>query len=426
MAHRDKNGAALPMNSRERIRAAVDHREPDQVPVDLGATPSSGISAVAYSHLKKHLGMPGGEVRIYDVVQQLAQPEEEILDRFGIDVMDIGRAFNTADAGWYDMHMENGEAAQYPVWFRPEQEKDGSWAVPVEDGTVIARMPAGGTFFDQTHFPYLEGYPKDFKNLRDAMSQVLWSAMASSPWDQAGRPDFWDQLREKTLALRRRTNRALMVGFGGNLFEWGTFLRRLDNFLMDLITDPKQVEAFLDALMAIHLETLDKVIQAVGDVGDIIRFGDDLGTDNGPFMPPDIYRKLFKPRHQKLCDYVKKHSSMRTYLHSCGSIYKLIPDLIDAGFQVLNPVQTNCADMEPEKLKREFGRDVTFWGGGVDTRTVLNRAAPSAVKAHVKRRLDIFSPGGGYVFNPVHNILPEVPPENIIAMFEAVQEFNAG
>jgi uroporphyrinogen decarboxylase len=162
----------------------------------------------------------------------------------------------------------------------------------------------------------------------------------------------------------------------------------------------------------------------VGDVADILRFGDDLGMDTGPFMSPQVYRKLFKPRHTILCDYVKTHSQMHTFLHSCGSIYRLLPDLIEAGYDIINPVQINTRDMEPERLKREFGQDITFWGGGADTRHVLNRATPSDVKDHVRELLDIFAPGGGFVFNTVHNILPDVPPENIEAMFEAVDDFN--
>ncbi len=412
------------MNSRERILAAIDHKEPDRIPVDLGATPSSGISAIAYSNLKKHLQMQSGHTRIYDVVQQLAQPEDEILDKFGIDVIDIGRMFNTADDDWYDIEMSNGSSAQYPKWFRPRLENDGSWNAYTADGTHIAKMPTQGAFFDQTCFPYLDGYPHSFEALPEAMNKVLWAAMVHSPWDNAYKTDFWDQLRQRTLSLRKQTERTLIVVCGCNLFEWGTFLRRIDNFLMDLITEQRNVEALLDALMEIHLATLKNVCDAVGDVVDILRFGDDLGMDSGPFMSPEIYRKLFKPRHRILCDYVKKNSSMRTFLHSCGSIYKLIPDLIEAGFEVLNPVQTNCVDMEPEKLKKEFGRDVTFWGGGADTRFVLNRAKPDQVKEHVKRRLEVFSPGGGFVFNTVHNILPEVPPANVIAMFEAIEEFN--
>ncbi len=157
---------------------------------------------------------------------------------------------------------------------------------------------------------------------------------------------------------------------------------------------------------------------------DIIRFGDDLGTDTGPFMAPKTYRQLFKPRHTILCDYVKANSSAHTFLHSCGSIYRLLPDLIDAGFEIINPVQTNVKDMEPERLKREFGADVVFWGGGADTRHILNQGTPADVRADVLRSMAALAPGGGFVFNTIHNIMPDVPPENVIAMFDAVDEFN--
>jgi len=215
-----------------------------------------------------------------------------------------------------------------------------------------------------------------------------------------------------------------MVVVGCNLFEWGTFLRRMDNFLMDLYTDEATVERLLDALMEIHLATLEKVCNAVGDIVDIVRFGDDLGIDSGPFMAPDIYRRLFKPRHTQLCEYVHKNSNMHTFLHSCGSIYKLIPDLIEAGFEILNPVQTNTVDMEPARLKSEFGEDVCFWGGGADTRHVLNSASPEEVADHVRGRVETFGAGGGFVFNTVHNIMPDVPPENIVSMFDSVLKYT--
>lgn len=420
MAHEGK------MTSRERVLASIRHQEPDRVPVDLGSTPSSGISAIAYHNLKNYLGITEGHTRVYDVVQQLAQPEDEILDRYGIDALDVGRMFNTRDEDWYDITLPQGISVQFPAWFRPVRQPNGAWDAFAPDDTRIATMPQKATFFDQTCFPYLDGYPVDYKHLPAAMGKVHWSALVHSPWDNAGQPDFWQQLREKALALRDSSDRALMIVAGCNLFEWGTFLRRIDNFLMDLVLNPVEVERLLDALMEQHLATLEKVCQAVGDVVDIIRFGDDLGMDTGPFMSPDIYRKLFKPRHTLLCDYVKKHSQMHTFLHSCGSIYKLLPDLIEAGYDIINPVQINVRDMEPDRLKKEFGRDITFWGGGADTRHVLNHAQPSEVKEHVKRLLDIFSPGGGFVFNTVHNVLPDVPPENVVAMFEAIDEFNSG
>jgi uroporphyrinogen decarboxylase len=391
--------------------------------VDLGATPSSGISAIAYGNLKRHLGLTQGQTLVYDVVQQLAQPENFILDRFGVDVVDIGRTFNTEPSAWQPTTLMDGQSAMYPAWFHPEPLPDGSFVARMNDGLEIARMPAAGTFFDQSYFPYLDGYPADFNELDREMGRILWAALVHSPWDHAGDPGFWETLRANALELRRTSDRALMLVIGCNLFEWGTFLRRMDNFLMDLLAEPEEVERLLDALMERHLAVLEKACRAVGDVADVIRFGDDLGTNSGPFMSPRTYRELFKPRHTVLCDYVHKHSGMKTFLHSCGSIRALLPDLIEAGFDIINPVQTTCLGMEPEALKQDFGHEICFWGGGCDTKTVLPYGTPAEVKDHVKRRLDILMPGGGFVFNTVHNILPDVPPQNIVAMFEAVAEF---
>ena len=412
------------MTSRERVLASVAHKESDKVPLDLGATPSSGISAIGYNNLKKHLGMDSGKTLVYDVVQQLAQPEDEILEKFQVDVIDVGRTFNTSDDDWQAITLADGSVAYYPKWFNPVKHDDGTWYA-YDGDTLIAKMPQGATFFDQCCFPWEDGYPEDFSGLPDAMNKVLWSNLVHSPWDNAGDPDFWDKLRQNCIDLRKNTDKALMIVCGCNLFEWGTFLRKIDNFLMDLCLEPAKVEALLDALMEIHLATLEKVCNAVGDVVDILRFGDDLGMDSGLFMPPDTYRQLFKPRHTILCDYVHKNSNMKTFLHSCGSIYRIMPDLIEAGYDIINPVQTNTFEMDPVRLKKEFGNDITFWGAGADTQTILNRATPQEVRDHVKERLDIFSPGGGFIFNTVHNIMPDVSPENIVAMYETLQEYNS-
>jgi len=412
------------MNSRKRILAAIHHQEPDGVPVDLGATPSSGISVIAYANLKQYLGLSQGHTRVYDVVQQLAQPEKVILDHFRIDVLDIGRTFNIQDQDWRDFTLPGNMSVQVPAWFHPVQQPGGSWAAYDSEGTQLAVMPQGATFFDQTCFPYIDGYLDSYTDLGYWMGKVHWSGLAHSPWDHASEQDFWTQLRQRALALRQSTDQALVIVAGCNLFEWGTFLRRMDNFLVDLVSDQTNVERLLDALMEKHLQTLEKVCQAVGDVADILRFGDDLGTDQGPFMSPATYRKLFKPRHRMLTEYVKSHSQMHTFLHSCGSIYKLLPDLVEAGYEIINPVQTNARDMQPERLKREFGGSLVFWGGGCDTRHILNRGTPAQVKDHVRRNIEILAPGGGFVFNTIHNILPDVPPQNIVAMFEAVNEYR--
>jgi uroporphyrinogen decarboxylase len=361
--------------------------------------------------------------RVYDVVQELAQPEDWVLDSLGVDVVDLGRSFNDRPEDWNEYSMPDGSVYLYPAWFSPVRRGDDFFVYDAQ-GTLLAQRPAGATFYDERCFPYEAGYPADYAGLDEAMSKVLWSALVHSPWDHAKESGFWDSLRSKALELRARTDRAIVIVAGCNLFEWGTFLRRIDNFLVDLLIDETEVERLLDALMERHLATLAKVCESVGDVVDVIRFGDDLGHEGGPFMAPETYRKLFKPRHAMLTDYVRRHSSMKTFLHSCGSIYRLIPDLIEAGYDILNPVQTSARDMEPARLKREFGAEVTFWGGGIENRTVLAGGRPDEVRAQTLERLELLSKGGGFVFNTVHNIMPDVPAENVLAMFAAVAEYN--
>jgi uroporphyrinogen decarboxylase len=411
------------MNSRGRILSAINHKQPDRIPVDLGATPSSGISAVAYHNLIKFLGL-NLKNHVYDVVQEVTQPELELLEFFRIDVLDIGRYFNNYDSYWQQLELIKGVPALYPKWFNPQRQPDGSWLAPGPTGELIGKMPAGATFFDQIIFPYIDGYPANYDKLGFDMSRVSWGGFGFPPYDRMNEKDFWKVLREKIEEERSKTEKALLIGVGCNLFEWGTFLRRIDNFLMDLFLDPGNVHKLLDKLLERHMDFLSKICNSVGDIVEIIKFGDDLGTNNGPFMPPEVYDEFFKPRHKIMCDYVKANSSAHTMLHCCGGIYELIPGLIEAGFEILNPVQINAHRMEPDRLKNEFGHELTFWGGGVNTQSVLNRATPKEVKDHVRRNIEIFSKGGGFVFNTVHNILPDVPPENIIAMFEAVHEYD--
>lgn len=411
------------MTSRERILSAINHRQPDRIPVDLGATPSSGISMVAYQNLINHLGLKLDN-HVYDVIQEVTQPEMELLDLFKVDVLDIGRFFNSSENYWQKLELIKGYPAFYPKWFNPEKQTDGSWLAPGSTGENIGKMPAGATFFDQLIFPYLNGYPDNYANISFEMSRTSWGGFGFPPYDRINEKDFWKMLRETIIVEKSKTDKALLIGVGCNLFEWGTFLRRIDNFLMDLFLDPVNAHRLLDSLLEMHLGFLAKICDAVGDLVDIVKFGDDLGTNTGPFIPNEIYNEFFKPRHKMMCDYVKAHTSAHTMLHCCGGIYELIPELIEAGFEILNPIQINAINMEPERLKKEFGRELTFWGGGVNTQGILNLGTPQQVKDQVKRNIDIFSKDGGYVFNTVHNIMPDVPPQNIIAMFEAIHEFN--
>ncbi len=404
------------MNSRERILSAINHRQPDKVPIDLGSSTVTGISATAYNNLKSYLKITT-PTRVFDVVQQLANVDMKILELFGVDALDINRITTESD-DWYEVTLADGSKAEYPNWFRPNKAEDGSWFTTDQDGLILSRMPVGGTFYDQMYFPYESGYPESFIDLKDALKKISWVVHSHASNLNAG------ELREKLVTLKESSGKALVMSGGAKLLELGFFIRRMDNFLMDLMTDQDKLSEMLDILVEMHLAGLEKKCSSLGDIVDVIRFGDDLGMTSGAFMDMGTFRKLFKPRYKILCDYVKNHSNMKIFLHSCGSIKQYIPDLIEVGFDILNPVQTNCYDMDPLILKKEFGKDITFWGGGVDTASVLNRATPGEIRKDVLERCEIFSKDGGFVFAPIHNILSEVPPQNIIAAYNAVREFN--
>jgi uroporphyrinogen decarboxylase len=404
------------MKSRERLLLAINHKQPDKVPIDLGSSTVTGISAIAYNNLKKYLNI-SAPTRVFDVVQQLANVDMQIIEMFGVDALDINRVSAETD-DWYDVVLADGSFAEYPDWFRPLRARDGSWYTTDSNGLVLSKMPVGAAFYDQMFFPYENGYPENFVHLKDALKKISWMVHSHASNLNAS------ELREKLLNLRKSSGKALVMSGGVKLLELGFFIRRMDNFLMDLLTDPAELSEMLDILVEMHLDGLEKKCSNLGDIVDVIRFGDDLGMTSGAFMDLGTFRKFFKPRYKILCDYVKKHSNMKIFMHSCGSIKQYIPDLIEIGFDILNPVQTNSYEMDPVTLKKEFGKDITFWGGGVDTASILNRAAPADVRIDVLKRCEIFSKDGGYIFAPIHNILSEVPPQNIHAAYNAVKEFN--
>lgn len=410
------------MTPRERVMASVNHQNPDTLPMDLGSNVSTGISGQAYGKLKEYLGIKTGHNRIYDVVQQVAQPEIQILDIIGADVLDVGRVFNVADEDWYDVTLTGGIPAQWPSWFRPRQNPDGSMDYFDAEGTHIARMPKNGMCFDQQCFPYIDDYPENWDNLDHAMSKVIWSALVHAPWDHSKEENFWEDFRTRCQVLRASTDRALMVTCGCNFFEWGTFLRRMENYLMDIYEDEDIILELNEQLLQRHLATLVNACKYLDGYVDLLRFGDDLGMNNNMFMSLDKYRRLYKPYHTKINEYVHKHSSMKTFLHSCGSIFPVIGDLAEAGFDIISPVQTSAANMDAAELKKTWGKDITFWGGGINNRQVLNHGTPEEVYEHCRRKIDIFFQDGGFVFNQEHNILGDVPPENIMAMYRAVED----
>jgi len=415
------------MTSRERVLCAIAHGEPDKVPIDLGAMRSTGITAVAYGYLKKYLGLSAGSTDVYDVVQQLAQPEDPILDYFEADVIDIGRAFLTADEDWKDFTLPDGSAAKIPTYAGFEPDGSGGWLVRSADGMIIGSMPEGAHYLSQTHFPLLEWDGQDLgvlDELPDLMARVTWAALPTAPWHKRLTQEHLSDIRRRAKRLSETTDFAIMAGFGGNLLEWGQYLCRNDQFLVDLIESPGKTEALLDRLTETHLENLEKFLDAVEGYVQIIQMGDDLGTQLGPQISPAMYRRFFKPRHKLIFERVRRRSGLHLFFHSCGGIVPLLPDIIETGVEIINPVQTSARGMEPERLKREFGKDLVFWGGGCDTQSVLPQGTEREIDEHVRRRIEILAPGGGFVFTQVHNIMPNVPPQNIVAMIEAAKTYR--
>lgn len=411
------------MNSRKRVMTALNHEQPDRVPIDFSGHRSSGIAAMAYARLRNYLDLEERPIRVYDPIQQLAIVDEDVLDIFDVDVIELGRGFALNDEDWEDWVLPDGTPCQLPQWVAPERDEDG-WIVRNQSGRIIAIMPDDAIYFEQVYFPFAED--DDLDAVEDALNQCMWTApaCAAPPGPLVSGPDGNQKFREGAKELREKTDRAIVGLFGGNLLEIGEFLYRNDNFYMLLAGDPERAHQFLDRLVEIHLDSLEDYLEAVGDYIDVIQFGDDLGMQTGPQISPAMYREFFKPRHQKMWNRAKELADVKVMLHCCGGIRELLPDLIDAGLDCINPVQITCAGMEPEGLKKDFGQDMVFWGGGCDTRRILPEGSPEEVKEHVKKQLEIMSPGGGFVFQQVHNILADVPPENIVAMFEAVKEWR--
>jgi len=407
------------MTSKERVLSSLNHRQPDRVPIDLSGYRSSGIAAIAYPKLRAALGLEPRSVDVYDPVQQLAICHEDVLHVLGIDTIEMGRGFCLDDRWWVDWVLPDGTPCRMPSWANPERIGQ-DWVLRSPSGRIIARMPEGAVVFDQVYWPFLDG-EEDLSRIQELYPEHMWTGLGSPPGNSVAGTD---ELAAGARALRASTTRAILGLFGGNLLEMGQFYYRMDNFLAMLGSEPERVHRFLDALVEIHLRNLESFLGAVGDSIDVIVFGDDLGAQNSPQISPRMYREFFKPRHKMMWERAKQLANVKVMLHCCGAVRPLLPDLIDAGLDAINPVQISCRGMEAEGLKRDFGRDLTFWGGGCDTQRVLPQCTPEEVRAHVLQQCSALAPGGGFVFQQVHNIMANVPVENILAMYDAVRAYG--
>jgi uroporphyrinogen decarboxylase len=373
--------------SRARVLTALAHREPDRIPFDLGGSRVTGLHVRAYPALREVLGLPPVEVRVGDLTQQLADVDRDVMDALGCDVRLVGPG---SPSGYRRVMADDGEY----VTFRDE------WGVG-------RRMPSdGGLYFDSYRAP-LAGDPDDA-----AIDAFAWP----DPLD-AGR---YAGMADRARRIVAEEGRAIHVGsICGGLTEGLFKLRGFEDGYMDLAAEPARARRVMERILEVKLAYWAKALDELGDLPDVVGEADDLGGQDRTLFSPATYRSLVKPLQRELFAFLRARTQARIFFHSCGAIRELIPDLIEIGVDIINPVQVSAAGMDGAELKREFGRDLVFWGGGVDTQRVLGGASPGEVREDVRRRIDALRGDGGFVFAAVHNVQPNVPAANLLAMWEA-------
>ena len=380
------------MTPRQRVRKALNHEIPDRVPIDLGGF-QTGIHKNAYIALLEYLNIDD-KVTIMDPVQQLARPCEEILQRFSIDIRYVFAHGPESFKGSIEKNMRDGR-----LWHDLRDEFGVVWSMP-DDRQL---------YMDISHHPLAEATIED---------------LADYPFPKGNDPTRFTGVRDEARRLRDQTPYAISTGIGGVVYEICWYMRGLERWFVDMIENPAFCEALLDKTLAFWMDYYDRFLAEIGDLVDVVMIGDDIGGQAGPLFNPAFYRKVVKPRQKKLVRHIKSLTSAKVWYHTCGSVVEFIPDLLDNGIDILNPVQISAERMDPRELKTRYGDRLVFWGGGIDTQHVLPFATPSEIREHVRRNLEIFKPGGGYVFNNVHNIQAGVPAENIVALFDAAREFG--
>jgi uroporphyrinogen decarboxylase len=401
------------ITARDRVIQTIHHVPPDRIPIDFAASRVTGIHGMTYNALSALLGIKSEGARIYDVPQMLAAPEQNMITHFKSDVVQLHRLVPAPAIGlridrFRKGTLPDGTRAYFPYDYRPQKDSEGNLFVSDEEGVPIYMMPKDGFYFSRIHNRL--GHVESVKEIDD------FDFHEFVPGEMA-----WLRSESKRL---RETGFAVLGQFGGNFFERGNRLFGMEKFMIMLLAEEKMVHHFMERLTAAAIEDFDDYREAVEDRVDIIQLNDDLGSQGGPLISPDIYTKLVKPYQKRLYQHIRETTRMHLFLHSCGGIFEFIPHFIDIGVEILNPVQYTAKGMDPVRLKKEFGKDLTFWGGGCDAQKVLQQGTPAEVKKETAYMIDIFCPGGGFVFTQVHNLQPGTPPENIIAMFEVIAERN--
>lgn len=391
------------MNSRERVLCALNHQQPDRIPIDIGGTRQSGIAASTYHELKKQLGI-SSTTRVFDLYQMLAEIERPVMERFGADIVGLNRkavTFDIRNENWKPWTMFDGTPVEVPGGFEPLVEPSGDLAI-VQNDEVIARMPKDGFYFDR-----LETFPGAAHiSLDGYQPPMLSDEDCDHLHDQA---EAWYQNSDYAIISAMGPPYELFYGLGTGDFE---------NWMVILAMEPDYVKELFGILVDAWLINLKKFSDAVGNRVQILQFNDDFGTQISTFMSVNMFRNLIMPYYKRGLDWVHENTDMKVFLHSDGALYPLIPSIIEMGVDILNPMQTSAAGMDPVQLKKEFGDSLVFWGGSLDCQKTLPFGTPEEVAREVEEHVNILKPNGGYVFTSVHNIQAGVPPENVITMFD--------
>ena len=419
------------MTSRERVDLILNHREADRVPLDLGASAVTGMHSSTVYKLRQALGLdsPGTPVKVVEPYQLLGEIAPDLMEAIGVDVVGLGGTktiFGFANEGWRPWTLFDGTPVLVPEGFNTDPEPNGSiLQYPEGDRSAppSGMIPNGGYFFDSI----IRQPPIDESKLDPEDNMEEFGPLSDAELDH---------LRKESQRLGA-TGRALFGNFGGTAFgdiamvpaPWLKHpkgIRDIEEWYVSTALRRDYVAKVFERQCEIGIANLAKIAGVVGDtVSAVYITGTDFGTQRGPFISRDTYCDLYKPFHKAVNDWVHANTGWKTFIHSCGSVAALMEDFIDAGFDILNPVQCSAADMAAEGLKSKFGDRVTFWGGGVDTQQTLPFGTPEQVRAEVRERIRAFAPGGGFIFNAIHNIQARTPVENVRALFEALREYGA-
>lgn len=420
------------MNARERVMASLNHRVPDKLPHDLG-TWCTGIHVSSLHKLKVALGLirPEEPVKVIEPYQMLGEIDEDLRRSLDLDTLHFDssmNAFGFKNEKWKPWTLFDGTPLLVPERFSTASDAQGNiYQYPGGDTSVppSARMPRDGYYFDCIirQKPILDETALKVEDQMEGYGILSEAALL----------DY----EKESKRLYEETDYLIVSGgvpgtkLGGAAFVPGPFLkdpkgiRDLEEWYISLITRAGFIKEVFGRLTEIGLRNLELFHQAVGErIQVILTTATDFGAQKGLLISPHTYRDLFKPFHRQVNDWIHRHTSWKSFIHSCGSVYDLLPDFMEAGFDILNPVQLSAAKMDPVRLKKEFGHHFTFWGGGVNTQQTLPFGTPDEVRQEVKKMIEIFRTGGGFVFNAVHNIQPGVPVENMLAMFETVKSYR--